>query len=195
MIAVPSEDPRFWAVPWSPPASLVFVGATEDMITFPSCEASSPAPAPMSASATLKPGSLSVTSSVASITIAPMLTATSPICATVRGERRAAIRGPSSAKTSIATDSGSRRLPVSKASRPEHDLQVHGDDEERAHQDELLPDQRREPGPQLRDAQQRRVEQLVLAEAGATLLPPGERPEQREPAEHHERHHARSPAA
>ena len=34
-IAVPSEDPRFWAVPWSPPASLVCVGATADMITFP----------------------------------------------------------------------------------------------------------------------------------------------------------------
>ena len=47
-----------------------------------------------------------------------MLTATSPTCATVRGERRAAIRGPSSAKTSIATESGSRRLPVSNASRP-----------------------------------------------------------------------------
>ena len=66
----------------------------------------------------MKPVSLSFTSSVASITIAPMLTATSPSCATVRGERRAAIRGPSSAKTSIATDSGSRRLPVSNASRP-----------------------------------------------------------------------------
>ena len=118
MIAVPSEEPRFCAVPWSPPASLVWVGATEDMITFPSWEASSPAPAPTSASATLKPVSLRVTSSVASITIAPQLTATSPICATVRGERRAAMRGPSSAKTSIATDSGSRRLPVSKASRP-----------------------------------------------------------------------------
>ena len=118
MIAVPSEEPRFWAVPWSPPASLVCVGATADMITFPSWEASRPAPAPMSASATLKPVSLSVTSSVASITSAPMLTATRPICATVRGERRAAIRGPSSAKTSIATDSGSRRLPVSNASRP-----------------------------------------------------------------------------
>ena len=56
MIAVPSEDPRFCAVPWSPPASLVCVGATDDMITFPSCEASSPAPAPISASAILKPG-------------------------------------------------------------------------------------------------------------------------------------------
>ena len=118
MIAVPSEDPRFWAVPWSPPPSLVLAGGTEDMITLPSCEASRPAPAPISASATLKPVSFSVTSRVASITIAPMLTATSPICATVRGERRPAIRGPSSAKTSIASESGSRRLPVSNASRP-----------------------------------------------------------------------------
>ena len=35
---------------------------------------------------------------------------------------------------------------------PQHDLQVHRDDEEGAHQDELLADQRREPRPQLRDA-------------------------------------------
>ena len=118
MIAVPSDDPRFWAVPWSPPPSLVLCGGTEDMITLPSCEASSPAPAPIKAIAILKPGSLSVTSSVASITNAPMLTATSPSCATVRGDRRAAIRGPSRAKMSIASESGSRRLPVSKASRP-----------------------------------------------------------------------------
>ena len=34
----------------------------------------------------------------------------------------------------------------------QHDLQVHGDDEEGAHEDELLADQRREPRPQLRDA-------------------------------------------
>ena len=88
------------------------------MITFPSCDASSPAPAPMKTSATLKPVSFSSTSSVPSITSAPMLTPTSPICATVLGDRRPAIRGPSSAKTSIATDSGSRRLPVSNASSP-----------------------------------------------------------------------------
>jgi hypothetical protein len=66
----------------------------------------------------LKPVSLSVTSSVASITIAPTLTTTNPIWATVRGERRAAIRGPSNANTSIARDSGSSRLPVSNASKP-----------------------------------------------------------------------------
>ena len=70
----------------------------------------------------------------------------------------------------------------------QHDLQVHGDDEEGAHQDELLPQQAREPCAQLRDPQQRRVEQLVPAEAGATLLPDEERPEQREAAEHQERH-------
>ena len=52
------------------------------------------------------------------MTSAPTLTATSPICATVRDERRAATRGPSSANTSIATDSGSSRLPVSNASSP-----------------------------------------------------------------------------
>ena len=118
MIAVPSEEPRFCAVPWSPPASLVWVGPTEDMITLPSWEASRPAPAPISASASLKPGVVEVDVERPSITSAPTLTATRPICATMRGERRAAIRGPSRAKTSIATDSGSSRLPVSNASSP-----------------------------------------------------------------------------
>jgi hypothetical protein len=40
----------------------------------------------------------------------------------------------------------------------EDDLQVHGDDEERAHQDQLLPEQAREPRAKLRDAKQGRVE-------------------------------------
>ena len=34
MSAVPNRTPpRFWAVPWRPPASLVLSGATEDMMT------------------------------------------------------------------------------------------------------------------------------------------------------------------
>ena len=42
MSAVPSDAPRFWAVPWRPPASLVWSGATDDMMTLPSCEARRP---------------------------------------------------------------------------------------------------------------------------------------------------------
>ena len=188
MIAVPSDDPRFWAVPWSPPASLVCVGATEDMITLPSCEASSPAPAPTSASAVLKPVSLRVTSSVASMTTAPALTATSPICATVRGERRAAMRGPSSAKTSIASDSGSRRLPVSNASSPTTTCRYTGMTKKVPIRTSCWPTSVESPARSCVDAQQRRVEQPVSALLGAAPLPGCERPQQREPAEHHERH-------
>ena len=44
MSAVPSDAPRFWAVPCRPPASLVCAGGAADMITLPSCDASRPAP-------------------------------------------------------------------------------------------------------------------------------------------------------
>jgi hypothetical protein len=132
---------------------------TADMITFPSCEASRPAPAPMRPSATLKPVSLRVRSSVASITSAPMLAATSPICATTRGERRA--RDPWAQQREREHRPGQREQALAGLERvePKDDLQVHRDDEERAYQDELLTDQRREPRAKLRDAQQRRVEQ------------------------------------
>ena len=50
MSAVPSEAPRFCAVPWRPPAWLVWAGSTLDMITLPSCEASPPIPMPNTAS-------------------------------------------------------------------------------------------------------------------------------------------------
>ena len=68
--------------------------------------------------AILNPVSLSFTSSVASITTAPALIRTRPICATVLGERLPATLGPAIAATSIAAERGSRRLPVSNASNP-----------------------------------------------------------------------------
>ena len=175
-IAVPSEDPRFWAVPWSPPASLVCVGATADMMTFPSCDASSPAPAPIRASATLKPVSFSVTSSVAEHHERADADPDQP---DLRDDaRRAPGRDPRAQQREDEHRHRQREQALAGLERvePEHDLQVHRDDEERAHQDELLPDQRREPRPQLRDAQQRGVEQRVAAQTGATLLPRDERP-------------------
>ena len=162
MIAVPSDEPRFCAVPWSPPASLVCVGETADMITLPSWEASRPAPAPVSASASLKPVSLSVTSSVASITIAPMQTATSPARATARGERRAAIRGPRSAKMSIATDRGRRRLPVSNTSSPSTTCRYTGITKKVPIRTSCWPMSVPRAGAQRPDPQQRGVEQRVL---------------------------------
>ena len=46
--AVPSAPPRYWKVPWMPPASLVSDCLTEDMITLPIWETISPAPKPIS---------------------------------------------------------------------------------------------------------------------------------------------------
>ena len=60
MRAVPSEAPRFWAVPWRPPASFVLSRGADDMITLPSWDIISPAPTPNSASESLKPVSFEV---------------------------------------------------------------------------------------------------------------------------------------
>ena len=57
----------------------------------------------------------------------------------------------------------------------EHDLQVDGQDEERAQQDQLLHHQRRQARAQRLDPQQRAVEQRVAALALAPLLPDRER--------------------
>lgn len=46
MRAVPSEDPRFWNTPWSPPISLDRSTPTLDVVTLPIWDANSPRPAP-----------------------------------------------------------------------------------------------------------------------------------------------------
>ena len=43
--AVPSEEPRLCAAPWSPPASDALSSPTDDITTFPSCETIRPTPA------------------------------------------------------------------------------------------------------------------------------------------------------
>ena len=188
MRAVPSEAPRFWAAPWRPPASFVFPGGADDMITLPSCDINRPAPTPNSASESLNPVSFSSTSIVLTRTRAATTIAARPICTTSLGARRADSFGPASAAISIVTDIGSSRLPVSKASRPEDDLEVDGEDEEGAHQHELLRHQRRQTRAERLDAQQRAVEQRVLAEPLPPLLPNAEGPEQEDTADDQERH-------
>ena len=42
MSAVPSDAPRFCAVPWRPPASFVCAGSTDDMITLPELRGEQP---------------------------------------------------------------------------------------------------------------------------------------------------------
>ena len=118
MSAVPSDAPRFWAVPWRPPASFVCAGGADEMITFPSCDASSPAPTPNTASPTRNPTSFSSISRVARRMTAAIEIATRPRRHTAFGDRRAAIFGPVSAAISIVTDIGNRRRPVSRALRP-----------------------------------------------------------------------------
>ena len=118
MSAVPSDAPRFWAVPWSPPAWFVCDGSALDMITLPSCEARPPIPMPKTASPMAKPVALSSTSSVASRMTDPTARKPNAIWATRFGERRAAARGPRSAATNIVIDIGSSLRPVSSASSP-----------------------------------------------------------------------------
>jgi hypothetical protein len=116
--AVPSDAPRFWAVPCRPPASLVCAGGADEMITLPSCDARRPAPIPKMPSPTANPMALSSTSRVASRTTAASATARRPRRQTARGDRRAAILGPDRAAINIVTDIGSSRSPVSRALRP-----------------------------------------------------------------------------
>ena len=88
------------------------------MITFPSCDIIRPAPMPKSASESLNPVSLSVTSIVPTITSAAIPIASSPIRTIPRGGRWVTSFGPVSAAASIVIDIGSSRLPVSNASNP-----------------------------------------------------------------------------
>jgi hypothetical protein len=106
------------------------------------------------------------------------------------GARRAPRRDPRAQQREDEHGHRQREQALAGLERVEaqDDLQVDGDDEERAHEDELLPEQRREPRAQPRDAQQRRIEQLVASQAGTPLFPRGERPQQGQAAEHHERH-------
>ena len=116
--AVPSDAPRFCAVPCSPPASFVSSGGAEDMITLPSCDISSPAPIPKNTSDTANAVPFSFTSIVPTSTSAAIAIAPRPTWTTVRGPRFAATFGPASAAASIEIDIGNSRLPVSNASKP-----------------------------------------------------------------------------
>ena len=116
--AVPSDAPRFCAVPWRPPASFDSSGGADDMITLPSCDMSRPAPMPNRTSEIAKPAPCSVTSIVPIRSSAATTIATRPTWQTRCGDRRAAIFGPRSAAISIDTDIGNSFLPVSNASSP-----------------------------------------------------------------------------
>jgi hypothetical protein len=131
------------------------------MITLPSCDMRSPAPIPKKMSDTAKAVAFRFTSIVPTSTSAAIAIAARPSWTTARGPNRTATFGPVSAAASIEIDIGKSRLPVSKASKPSTTLEVHRQDEERAHHDQLLRGERGQAAAQRLDLQQR-----------ATLRPP-----------------------
>ena len=196
MSAVPSEAPRFWAVPWRPPASFVFSGGADDMITLPSCDIIRPGADAEQRERELEPGlvQFDVDRADEDERVRPPSRAR-PICTTSLGASRAASFGPASAAMSIVTDIGSSRLPGLERVEPEDDLEVDRKDEEGAHQHELLRHQRRQTRAERLDAQQRTVEQRVLTEPLPPLLPQAEEPEQEDAADDQERHQREARAA
>ena len=116
--AVPSDEPRFWKTPCSPPTSLVSFAVTDDMLTLPSCEASSPSPAPaqnmpMPNAGLASSGSIAVSSRIELATRIHCPTRT-----TRRGDHRVERRVPKIEKRISEIDSGKIRQPVSSASKP-----------------------------------------------------------------------------
>ena len=83
-----------------------------------------------------------------------------------------------------------REEPLARLERveAEHDLEVHRQDEERAHHDQLLRAKRGQPAAQRLDLQQRAVEERAPAEPLAALLPRQEAAEDDEAADDQERH-------
>ena len=86
------------------------------MMTLPSCDIISPAPTPNNASANLNSGLVQLDVDRADQDEAATTIAASPIWTTSLGEARRTSFGPASAATSMVTDIGSSRLPVSNAS-------------------------------------------------------------------------------
>lgn len=116
--AVPSDEPRFWNTPWSPPTSLVSFSVTLDMLTFPSCEASSPRAAPARnipvAKNTLRRSLVAEPSRMTALTTSD----TCPMRTIMRGESTRESRVPTMENSTRAIESGKIRTPVSSASRP-----------------------------------------------------------------------------
>ena len=149
--AVPSEAPRFCAVPCRPPASLVLAGSTDDMITLPSCDSSSPAPTPNSASATAncrlvqldvdrrRAGARDATTS-----------ASEPGLRDALGREAGGEPRPGMRRDEHRHRHREQPLAGLEGVEAEHHLEVDGQHEERAEQDQLLHHQRRQARAQRR---------------------------------------------
>ena len=186
--AVPSDAPRFCAVPCSPPASLVWSGGDGRHDDVPELRRQQSRHRPRTAPSRARTRSLSSTSSVARTATAPAVTATSPSRATAFGERP---RGePRSRQRRDEHRDRHRDQPLAgvEGIQADDDLEIDGQDEERAQQDELLDPERRQAGAEMDDVEKREVEQPIAPVPGHPQFPGREGPQDPESAEDQERH-------
>ena len=154
-ISAVAEAPRLSEVPWSPPASPPREGSTDDMITLPTCEASSPRPAPSSASPIAE---------APSVQLRPDEVEQDRFADEHRGDaalddqlRRVTSRDRGAADREDEHRYRHRqdRLAGLEGVEAEHRLQVQRDHEEGALDDERLAPLHHQPGPHPRDLRQR----------------------------------------
>ncbi len=108
------------------------------MITLPSCDIRSPAPIPKKTSDNAKAVPFRVTSIVPTSTSAAIAIAPRPTWTTARGPNRTATFGPGERSGQHRDRHREEPLPRLERVEAEHDLEVYGQDEERAHHDQLL---------------------------------------------------------
>ena len=116
--AVPSDEPRFWAVYWSPPTSLPRSTGADETITLPSWDAIAPMPAPMSRKGRVVMAASAPSSRRAASSSEAASMSSRPACTTRRGDARGSSLGTAGAVTTSASESGSILTPVSNASSP-----------------------------------------------------------------------------
>ena len=119
MSATPSDEPSCCEVYCSPPASLRPEASTDDCTTLPSCEASRPMPTPRRAIELVN----AQPSSSGSIggdhdQGRHRGASSSPARMMVRTAKRRTSRAPRAEVMNIVTETGSMRMPVSRASSP-----------------------------------------------------------------------------
>ena len=180
MRAVPSEAPRFCAVPWRPPASFVFSGGADghDHVAELGHQQAC-------ADAEQRERELERESRSVRRRSCRRDERCDHHRERGRSARRASARAGRRASGRQRRDEHRHRhrqqpFPGLERVEAEHDLQVDGKDEEGAHQHELLRHQRRQAGAQRRDLQQCAGRAACPGEALAALLPQAEEPEQEE---------------
>ena len=187
MIAVPSEEPRFWAVPWSPPASLDLLSGDRRHDHVPQLGRQHSAACADQRERDLEARVVQLDVERREHHDRTGADRHEPDLRNGAGRAAGGHLGAEESEDQHRKRKREQTFAGLECVESQDHLEVDGDHEERAHQDDLLPDQARQPRAQLLDPQQRRVEQGVAAQADAPLLPDDESPEQRQTAEHQER--------